>query len=1302
LPTISGTSGGVFTSSPVGLSLNASTGRISIGTSTIGTYNVTYTTGGSCPDDSTISIVINPQPSVNNISDQNRCFGDSFNPITFTGSNNTIFNWTNSNSTIGLASSGSGNISAFVAKGTVFGGSSIAGNVVVTPEINGCSGSTKTFILTVNPIDNPAFHYSDNSFCTTQVNPAPSIDGTLGGVFTSTPLGLSINSATGLINLGASTAGTYQIKYTTPGNCKDDSTVTIGIGSNPSVDDVDDQSYCQGDMFDAVIFSGNPGTVFQWVNNNSSVGIATSGTGNIAAFKAQGTVDGGSDLSATITITPRIGTCVGSIVNYKYKVRANPKIVASIANTTKQDTSFCKGGSVVLSATGASKNENYIWTPHTSLAGNIGIGSSVTTKTDTTQQYIVRGQSQFGCFNYDTLLVNVYNPTVNQKSDTTVCAGSTINGIQFISSLPGTTFDWSNSNGNIGLGFNGTGNINTFTAKNTTASAKQTGIVSVTPKYVIQSLNRTCTGPVMRFSIAVNKQDDPTFSGYLAQYCANETANTIPTVTGAKGGIFSALPTGLALNSNTGEIFPISSKAGSYSVKYTTNGACPKADSTYLFINPLITASITGADTVCVNAVAPQIKFKGSNGVAPYVFKYKINGGAVQTISTDPGKDEISVAAPTNKAGIFTYELISVEESSASRCINNNVFGVQNVIVNELPTAQITSTSSTVCVGSTSPEIRITGINGVSPFTFTYFISKDGNPFGPSQNISTTLGQHLAKIPVNTSQSGVYNYTVNIVKNGDDLSCSNNINISQVVTVKPAPNGTVTAKPAGICMNGDANIEFTASNGTPPFTFVYSINNGGNQTIKTANNDYSVSLKANTGMSGVFNYKIVSVSDGDATSCQNNSVVASTDLTITPGTKVNKIQDINVCVNEKSDTIQFTGGANGTTYTWYSNNTTIGLAGSGSGDIMPFVSKNNSGSTTNIARITVIPSVGQCKGDTMKFDVVVRPKPKAKINAPNTVCPGDSIRLEGIGSELKYVWTPNVSCITCNPVIAKPTENTTYKAFVTDKYNCYDSTEFDVVVYRKPDILIDEPVVCGDPELVTLKGKGTNTYTYSDGILDGVPFMPAKGKTSYIVTVKDNLGCKNTDTVNVYVVDKPISKFTASPESGLASDIKPLNVLLTNKSTNASSFEWYFRNGEESPVVKTTLEPVTALYKKPGIYVVTLIAQNGKCIDSSSISIKIDKLDTPRVEIAPNVFTPDNDGTNDVFFLTVKNAKNIHITIFNRWGNPIHEITETTQSWDGRINGKDADEGVYYYQYEIEGSSGEKIKGQGYVQLIRK
>jgi gliding motility-associated-like protein len=86
----------------------------------------------------------------------------------------------------------------------------------------------------------------------------------------------------------------------------------------------------------------------------------------------------------------------------------------------------------------------------------------------------------------------------------------------------------------------------------------------------------------------------------------------------------------------------------------------------------------------------------------------------------------------------------------------------------------------------------------------------------------------------------------------------------------------------------------------------------------------------------------------------------------------------------------------------------------------------------------------------------------------------------------------------------------------------------------------------------------------------------------------------------------------------------------------------------------------------------------------------------------PAGISPNGDGVGDALIITnVELFPNNNISIFNRWGNPVYEMTETSQTWDGSINGKDADEGVYYYQYEIEGSSGEKVKGQGYVQLIR-
>jgi hypothetical protein len=63
-PTITGLGGGTFTSSPAGLSINASTGAIDVSASTPGAYTVTYTTAGTCPNSSSVSVTINALPTV--------------------------------------------------------------------------------------------------------------------------------------------------------------------------------------------------------------------------------------------------------------------------------------------------------------------------------------------------------------------------------------------------------------------------------------------------------------------------------------------------------------------------------------------------------------------------------------------------------------------------------------------------------------------------------------------------------------------------------------------------------------------------------------------------------------------------------------------------------------------------------------------------------------------------------------------------------------------------------------------------------------------------------------------------------------------------------------------------------------------------------------------------------------------------------------------------------------------------------------------------------------------------------------
>ena len=77
----------------------------------------------------------------------------------------------------------------------------------------GCSGCQTEQITVVNPYD-ASFTYSAPTYCQYDADPTASITGDAGGTFTSTPGGLSLNSASGAIDVSASTPGSYTVSYT--------------------------------------------------------------------------------------------------------------------------------------------------------------------------------------------------------------------------------------------------------------------------------------------------------------------------------------------------------------------------------------------------------------------------------------------------------------------------------------------------------------------------------------------------------------------------------------------------------------------------------------------------------------------------------------------------------------------------------------------------------------------------------------------------------------------------------------------------------------------------------------------------------------------------------------------------------------------------------------------------------------------------------------------------------------------------------------------------------------------------------
>jgi hypothetical protein len=80
-------------------------------------------------------------------------------------------------------------------------------------------------------------------------------------------------------------------------------TVIVTVFQTPDVNDPPDQAVCSGSPTIPVNFTGAvPGTVYNWINNTPGIGLAPSGSGNIASFTGINT--GSSPVVATITVTP--------------------------------------------------------------------------------------------------------------------------------------------------------------------------------------------------------------------------------------------------------------------------------------------------------------------------------------------------------------------------------------------------------------------------------------------------------------------------------------------------------------------------------------------------------------------------------------------------------------------------------------------------------------------------------------------------------------------------------------------------------------------------------------------------------------------------------------------------------------------------------------------------------------------------------------------------------------------------------------------------------------------------------------
>lgn len=195
--------------------------------------------------------------------------------------------------------------------------------------------------------------------------------------------------------------------------------------------------------------------------------------------------------------------------------------------------------------------------------------------------------------------------------------------------------------------------------------------------------------------------------------------------------------------------------------------------------------------------------------------------------------------------------------------------------------------------------------------------------------------------------------------------------------------------------------------------------------------------------------------------------------------------------------------------------------------------------------------------------------------------------------------------------------------------------------------------------------------------------------TTFTLKIVDASGCQDEATTTVFVP----TGFTGGENLDTIvakGDLVPLPITFNPNYI----FEWKPQDPGSPPVVRAD-SSVT--------YVVSVTDVWGCVADSFVFNILV----VPEKVFAPNAFTPDGDGNNDVFTLLADGdeelVKVLTLRVYSRWGEQVYEGTGplNTTGWNGQHNGKPAPSDVYAWLAEVEFLTGRKVLLKGDVTLLR-
>ena len=189
-------------------------------------------------------------------------------------------------------------------------------------------------------------------------------------------------------------------------------------------------------------------------------------------------------------------------------------------------------------------------------------------------------------------------------------------------------------------------------------------------------------------------------------------------------------------------------------------------------------------------------------------------------------------------------------------------------------------------------------------------------------------------------------------------------------------------------------------------------------------------------------------------------------------------------------------------------------------------------------------------------------------------------------------------------------------------------------------------------------------------------------------------GCKHDTTIinAVEVFNNPIADFNASAftTTELFSEIE-----FYNNSTGAIMYEWDFDNGS----ISNERNPIVDFQNIKNHEVVLHVVSAEGCESEIMKNINI----SPEYTLyAPNAFTPNGDGNNDVFLAKGNGVTSFEMQVFDRWGGIVFESSDIEYGWDGLdASANSAGIGTYMYHISLYDYNGKLWVYNGELNLMR-